>query len=453
MTTAVKNVHLNVGSLADLVYRCKVETAFLAMVTTQGGLKGKAVDASVLLRQLEGGTLRPEVCGYLLDTDLGMSASAWGSGFGDVELRPDLGRTHRLPWLHRTALVLADPVTADGRPLPTAPAAILRDQLAALEKLGYVLRVGLETEFVLYRGTAEQAADRGYRGQVPLTRTTGDYTLDLPTGAAEFTAELRRVLSAAGCPVEAVKWESAPGQVEVTFPYGDPLAACEQHLLFKHAARTLAERRGLTATFMAAPETGIGSGLHLHVSLWRDGEPVTCLPGAEYELSSDGQRAVAGVLAVLPDLVPMLAPYVNSYRRLQPRSFAPTRWTWGRDNRTCALRVVGRDRGLRIEVRVPGADANPYLALAAVAAGIRHGIANDLTPPEPIVGDGYDVGSARPLPFSLADALAAFEGSALATNLLGTDVTARLAGVAHLELDHHAPLVSTAEIARGLAHA
>ncbi|MFI9785478.1 glutamine synthetase family protein [Kitasatospora sp. NPDC051984] len=449
MITAAKNV----TSLADLVRRSKVETVLLALVTTQGGLKGKAVDASVLLRQLENGTLRPEACGYLLNTDLGMSASAWGSGFGDVELRPDLDRARRLPWLPRTALVLAEPVTAGGRPLPTAPVTILRDQLAGLKALGYELRVGLETEFVLYRGTAEQAADRGHRGLVPLTRTTSDYALDLPTEAAEFTAELRRVLSAAGCPVEAVKWESAPGQVEVTFPYGDPLAACEQHLLLKHASRTIAERRGLTSTFMAAPETGIGSGLHLHVSLWRDGEPATCRPGAEYELSSDGQRAVAGLLAVLPDLVPLLAPYVNSYRRLQPRSFAPTRWTWGRDNRTCALRVVGRDRGLRIEARVPGADANPYLALAAVAAGIRHGIANDLTPPEPVVGDGYGVCAARPLPFSLADAVSAFEGSLLAADLLGADVAGRLAGVAHLELDHHAPLVSTAEIARGFAHA
>ncbi|WP_431681222.1 glutamine synthetase family protein [Kitasatospora sp. KL5] len=425
----------------------------LGVVDGQGRLKGKEFDADFLLPRLGGGSLTPEVCGYLFDTDLGMSATAWGGGFGDVLLLPDRARATLLPWLPATALLPAEPIAPDGVPLPTGPVAILQEQLDQLAGLGYRLKVGIETEFVVFEGTAAQAADGGFRQLVPVTRDNRDYSLDQPSRLTAYTRHLRRVLREAGMPVEAVKTESAPGQVEVTFPYGDAVGACFQHVLFKHAVRTVADQHRMAATFMAAPDSGVGSGMHLHVSLWRDEQPVMCAARSETELSAEGLHAVAGLLELLPEAGPMWAPYVNSYKRLRPLSFAPTRSVWGRDNRTCAVRSVGHGRGLHLEVRVPGADTNPYLALAVLAAGIRHGLARGLKAPEACEGDGYEVWDAPVLPASLIDAVRAMEVSHLALELLGPDVAAYVTQMGRREVQALADVVTDAELAWGFAQA
>ncbi|WP_395297219.1 glutamine synthetase family protein [Kitasatospora hibisci] len=429
-----------------------VDTVLLGVVDGQGRLKGKELDAEFLLPRLCDGSLTPEVCGYLFDTDLGMSAS-WGGGLGDLLLLPDRSRATRLPWLPATALLPAEPIAPGAVPLPTGPVAILQEQLVQLTGLGYRLKVGIETEFTIFEGTAEHAADDAFRQLVPVTRDNRDYALDQPSQLTAYTRHLRRVLREAGMPVEAVKTESSPGQVEVTFPYGEAEAACWQHVLFKHAARAVADQHRMSATFMAAPVTGVGSGMHLHVSLWRGEEPVMCAERTEAELSAEGLAAVAGVLEVLPVTGLMWAPYVNSYRRLRPRSFAPTRAVWGRDNRTCAVRVVGHGRGLHLEVRVPGADANPYVALAAVAAGIRHGLERELKPPQACEGDGYEAWDAPALPTSLTAAVAAMESSPLALELLGAEVAGHLVVAGRREVLALAHAVTDAELAWGFAQA
>ncbi|MGX4733162.1 glutamine synthetase family protein [Kitasatospora griseola] len=449
---------LPTGPLEELVDRFGIETVLLATVDVQGRLKGKEHDARTLAERLRSGALSPEMCGYVLGTDLGMTPPSsgpfsWQSGFGDVALLPDVENPRVLPWLPATALVLADPVSGGG-PHPLAPGTVLAEQLHRLVRLGPVPLVGIESEFVLYEGTARDAAAAGWRRLRPAVGDNSDYALDQPFVVREFGRRLRQVLAGADLPVEAVKGESGHGQVEVTFPYGQAMDACEQHVLFKHAAKTIAEEQGLTASFMAAPSTGVGSGMHLHVSLHDcDGPLLAADPVHGIELSELGGHAVAGLLTVLPDLAPLWAPYVNSYKRLQPHSFAPARLAWGRDNRTCAVRVVGHGRSLRLEVRLPGADANPMLALAAVLAGIRHGIAEKLTPPPAATGDAYRWLDAPLVPRSLEEALGRFEASALAGELLGESVVAHLARVARLDLDHHAACVTDAEVERGLAQA
>ncbi|MEV7926006.1 glutamine synthetase family protein [Kitasatospora sp. NPDC088779] len=445
--------------LRQLVNDFGIETVLLAAVDVQGRLKGKEFDAAGLVKRLESGRLAPEMCGYVIGTDLGMTAPAtgsfsWESGFGDIGLLPDTRHARVLPWLPSTALVLADPVSKSW-PHPLAPVTVLAEQQQRLAGLGLTAKVGVETEFVLYEGSARDAAAAGWRGLRPVTWDNRDYALDLPAPVREFTRRLRQVLAEAGLPVEAVKAEGAHGQLEVTFPYGPVTAACEQHLLFKHAARTVADEQGLTASFMAAPATGVGSGMHLHVSLHDvDDRPVlTSAPEDGTALSELGEQAVAGLLAVLPVLGPLWAPYVNSYKRFADHSFAPARLAWGRDNRSCAVRVVGHGRSLRLEVRLPGADANPYLALAAVLAGIRHGIEGGLKPPPATSGDAYLNRQAEPVPRSLSEAVAAFEASVLAGELLDEQVVAHLARVAHLDLDHHAARVTDAELERGLTQA
>ncbi|MGW2539506.1 glutamine synthetase family protein [Kitasatospora sp. NPDC001574] len=447
-----------VGALGDLVASGVVDTALLATVDAQGRLKGKEYDAAQLVERLRSGRISPEMCGYVLGTDLDMTPAesgpfSWQAGFGDIALRPDLQRARVLPWLAGTALVPAEPLLG-GLPHPLAAGTVLAGQLHHLAGLGLVPAVGIETELVLYEGTARDAAAAGWRGLRPAARGNRDYGLDQPPAVWEFGRRLRQVLAGAGMPVEAVKGEGAPGQVEVTFPYGEAVAACEQHVLFKHAARVVADEAGLTTSFMAAPATGVGSGMHLHVSLHSDQGPVLAAdPRTGSELSKAGGQAVAGLLAVLPEVAPLWAPYVNSYKRLQPHSFAPVRLAWGRDNRSCAVRVVGHGPSLRLEVRLPGADANPMLALAAVLAGVRRGIEAGLTPPPATRGDAYDRHEVPLVPRSLEEAVSAFEASALARGLFEEPVVAHLGRVARMDLEHHRGRVTDAEVERGFAQA
>lgn len=447
------------SALSALVDGDAVDTVLLAAVDVQGRLKGKEYDADVLAQRLGSGLISPEMCGYVFGTDVEMSPAgvgfaSWATGFGDVALRPDPTSARILPWLPRTALLLARPVAGDGRALPVAPTTILSDQLDRLAGTGHRVLVGVETEFVLYEGRLRDIAAAGFRGLRAATWDNRDYALDQPAAVAGYTRDLRRVLAAAGMPVEAVKLEGAPGQVEVTFPYGDATAACEQHVLFKHAARAVAEEHGLAPTFMAAPASGIGSGLHLHVSLWADDDSsALCSDPHGTGLTRTGEQAVAGLLAVLPRTGPLWAPYVNSYKRFADHSFAPTRLTWGRDNRTCAVRVVGHGRGLHLEIRLPGADANPYLALAAAVAGIRHGIEEGLKPPPPSGGDAYLDPGAEPLPAGLDESVRRFTDDPLAAGLLGEGQVAHLAEIARLDLAHHRARVTDAELVRGFAQA
>ncbi|WP_405361802.1 glutamine synthetase family protein [Kitasatospora sp. NBC_00085] len=459
MARTTADVTSPVGRLHQLVDAFGLDTVLLTTVDVQGRLKGKAYEARTLVERLRSGRISPEMCGYVIGTDLGMAAPqtgafSWQTGFGDVALLPDLQRARVLPWLPGTAVVFADP-TSEGWPHPLGPVTALNEQRNRLAGLGLTAALGIETEFVLYEGTTrDAAATAGWRRLRPATWDNRDYALDQPGAVAEFGRRLRQVLAEAGLPVEAVKLEGAPGQTEVTFPYGEPLAMCEQHVLFKHAAKAVADERGMAASFMAALPGGVGSGMHLHVSLHSDRGPVLGTgAGAGKELSELGEQAVAGLLTVLPVTAPLWAPYVNSYKRLREHSFAPDRFTWGRDNRSCAVRVVGHDSSLRLEVRLPGADANPVLAMAAVLAGIRHGIAAGLKPPPVSTGDAYQDHHARPVPRSLAEALAAFESSTLAAELLGERVVTHLASVAHLDLEHHAARVTDAELERGFAQA
>lgn len=448
-----------IGLLHRLVADFGIETVLLAAVDVQGRLKGKEYDAAWLVERLRSGRLNPEMCGYVIGTDLGMTAPrtgafSWESGFGDIALLPDTRGARVLPWLPSTAVVLADPVSK-GWPHPLAPVTVLAEQQERLAGVGLMAMVGVETEFVLHEGTARDAAAADWRGLRPVTWDNRDYALDQPSEVREFGRRLRQVLAAAALPVEAVKGEGACGQLEVTFPYGPVREACERHVLFKHAAKTVADEQGMVASFMAAPATGVGSGLHLHVSLHDvDGRPVLAAgPEDGTVLSELGEQAVAGLLEVLPQTGPLWAPYVNSYKRFADHSFAPARFAWGRDNRSCAVRVVGHGPSLRLEVRLPGADANPVLALAAVLAGVRHGIEAGLKPPPATRGDAYLNREASRVPQSLAEALDAFETSELAGELLGEPVVAHLARVAHLDLEYHAARVTDAELERGLTQA
>ncbi|MGG2460561.1 glutamine synthetase family protein [Streptomyces sp. RGM 3693] len=437
------------------VERGRIDTVLLALPDLQGRLKGKRYDARHFLDRVA--STHADMCAYLLATDVGMqpvggfALTSWEDGYADLKVVPDLSTLRPVPWMARTVLVLGDAFACDEQPVEVAPRQILRAQLERLRAVhGFQVQVGLESEFVLYEGRPATGSLAGHP-LAPVSSTNLDYALDHPPALDRFLRRLQSALAGAGAPVEAVKTEASPGQIEITFPYGPVLEACDVHLLLKHAARALAARAGMTATFMAAPHAGVASGLHLHLSLWRDGKPA--LGTGDGRLSPTCDRAVAGLVEALPELAPLYAPSTNSYRRYAPASFAPTSMAWGYDNRTCAVRVVGHDEGLHLEVRVPGADANPYLATAAVVAAITYGL--DRTPPLPPEqsGNAYQDRTAPPLAHTLEEALTWFSESTIAEARLGREVVQHYTRLAQVDLDHQRALVPDTERARWLLHA
>ncbi|MEV4436579.1 glutamine synthetase family protein [Streptomyces sp. NPDC049585] len=446
---------LALDELRQHVQSGQVDTVLLALPDAQGRLKGKRYGAHHFLDRIATG--QADMCAYILATDVdmtpadGFALTSWESGYQDLHAVPDLATIRLLPWMPHTALVHADAQHHDGQPLRLAPRHILRHQLARLAERGLTAKAGLETEFILYQGNYDQAAEDDYQHLRPVTTDNLDYALDHNPQLDRFLHRLQTALAGAGLSVEAIKTESAPGQVEITFPYADALAACDGHTVLKHAVRAIAQRSGMAPTFMAAPETRLANGLHLHLSLWCDNRPALVTDAGE--LSRLAQQALAGLVESLADFAPLYAPTVNSYKRFTTASFAPTRMTWGYDNRTCAVRVVGRGDGLHLEIRLPGADANPYLAVAASLAAIMDAIDRKLQPPPPCTGNAYRTEQGRAVPLTLQDALRSFLDSPTAQKAFGGDVVEHYAHLGELELAAHRQAVTDVERRRRFTRA
>lgn len=446
----------NFEDLRSLVGQGAVTTVALAAPDLQGRLKGKRYDADYFLDHVT--TNGASVCGYVFATDWDMRAldgfeiASFDTGYGDLGLRPDARAFHQLAWQPGTILMFADAVAADGQLLDVAPRRVLARQLGLLAARGIKVQTGLEAEFVLYRGSYESAARTGFQRLRPLAQGSLDYALDHPPLTAQFLDQLQRVLAETGLPIEAIKSEGAPGQVEFTFPPGDPLYCADRHLLLKQAARSVGHDLGVAPTFMAAPVTGIGSGLHIHLSLHHDEQPL--FADTEGHTSQAARQVIGGLLDALPDLAPLWAPTVNSYKRFVPGTFAPLTYSWGSDNRTCALRLAGHGRHRRIEIRLPGADANPYLALTAVLAAAQHGLDHQHRPPHPVIGNAYDTDSPNAdIPRSLQAAISHWRTSPVPERLLTKTVADHYAVAAAHELDSHEPIVTSEDLRRGFSQA
>lgn len=364
---------LRTEELRALVADGEIDTVVLAFTDMQGRLQGKRFAAPFFLDEvLEHGT---EGCAYLLavDTDMntvdGFAMSSWSSGYGDFALHADPATLRRIPWHEGTALVTADLAWQDGSPVAAAPRQILRRQLDRLAAHGLTAHVGTELEFIVFRDTYEQAWDRDYRGLTPANQYNIDYSV-LGTGRIEpLLRRVRNEMAAAGLTVESAKGECNPGQHEIVFRYDEALVTCDQHAVYKTGAKEIAAQEGMALTFMAKFNEREGNSCHIHLSL-RDtgGHPV--MADGDGSMSPLMRHFLAGQLAALREFSLLYAPNINSYKRFQPGSFAPTAVAWGHDNRTCALRVVGHGPSLRLENRLPGGDVNPYLAVAGlVAAG------------------------------------------------------------------------------------
>jgi glutamine synthetase len=445
---------LTVEALRVDVESGAIDTVVVALVDMQGRLQGKRFHALYFVDEvLRHGT---EGCNYLLAVDVDMNTvdgyemSSWSRGYGDFAMVPDLSTLRRVPWQPGTALVLADLRWFDGTDVVASPRQILRRQLDRLAAHGLAAYAGTELEFIVYRDSYEEAWQRGYRDLTPANLYNVDYSL---LGTARMEPLLRRLrndMAGAGLVPESAKGECNLGQHEVAFRYANAMTCADGHAVYKNGAKEIAAQEGLALTFMAKPNSREGNSCHIHFSLWStlDGSPSMVDGG--HGLSETGRRAMAGLLATARELTLFYAPNVNSYKRYQPGSFAPTAIRWGRDNRTCALRVVGHTpTGTRVENRVPGGDVNPYLALAAMLAGAVHGIERELPLEAEFTGNAYDDATAPRVPATLRDALALWESSVVARDAFGDEVVAHYANNARVELAAFDAAVTDWELRRG----
>lgn len=443
---------LSLDVLREAVAAGTVAEVVLALPDLAGRLQGTRLGAQYFLDHvLDDGF---GACTYLLTTDVEMNVVAQvpeldpdGTGYGDMVLRPDPATLRPLPWDEGTVLVIADAHHPDGLPVSVAPRQVLRDQIAALADLGLAPYVGFELEFRVFAESYGQAAAAGWRALTPATRHGVDYALNGLEGLDRLTRRLRREMGAAGLVLESARGECAPGQYEIVFRYDEALAAADQAAFFKTGVKQVAAQEGMAATFLPKYDAGEGSSCHFHVSLRDvDGRPV--FPGAGPHGTSELLRhALAGQLALLPELTLLLAPTVNAFKRLRPGAFAPVHAAWGPDNRLTALRLAGSGASLRVEHRVPGADADPYLALAGILLAFRHGIEERLELPPATIG--APAPDAVPLPDDLPAAADLLEQSVVARKGLGDPVVEALVASARAEWTAYCSAVSEWERARG----
>jgi glutamine synthetase len=397
-----------------------------------GRLVGKRFSPDAFRRMLnEGVPLSSCVLGWDVDQWPGPVQEYTGhhTGWHDVRLVPDLGTLRPAAWLERTAICVADFIEmGSDEPVTIAPRTILRRQIERLGDAGMTPQVASELEFALYRGTSDDGRTHGYETLRPTTLARADYTIQAGDRYEPFFRRVRAALAASNLGPWTSQVEWGLGQWEINLEYRDALEMADRHILFKLAMRGLAADAGMAVTFMAKPfGDTTGSSCHLHLSLIdAEGTNVFHDDVAADGMSPTLRSAIGGVLDRSPDLMLFYAPTVNAYRRTTSGEFSGNGRSWGFDSRMVSCRVlVESAESTRLEWRVPGADANPYLAIAALLASAGDGIANRADPGEPL---GRDVDRpVPPLPATLGEAVVAFRDGAFASEALGKDVVAHYA--------------------------
>lgn len=410
-----------------------IDTVIVAFVDLHGRLLGKRVTGPFFLDHVVGTDDRPgegiEACDYLLTVDVdmnvleGFDAANWDEGYGDFQGVPDLSTLRILPWLDRTAFVLCD--IYDHRthsPVDVSARQMLIAQIERARDLGLEIMVGSELEFFAYNLPYDELAQQGYANLEAHTSSwyNLDYHIFQSTKDEPLVGAIRREMYNAGLPIEFSKGEAAPGQHELNLRYSDALTMADNHTLYKNGAKEIAHNQAKSVTFMAKPHFDQpGSSCHIHSSIWSlDGEPLSAGENPA-EMSPKMRHWVGGILRYSRELSLCFAPYINSYKRYQVDSWAPTAVCWSEDNRSAGLRLVGQGPALRIESRIPGADCNAYVAFAGMIAAGLAGIEQELDCGDGYQGSAYHDPDIARIPWNIAEAINLFEQSEFAEQAFG----------------------------------
>lgn len=424
-------------ALADNIKSGRIDTVIVAFPDVFGRLLGKRFTGQFFLDDVVAhGT---HGCDYLMTVNLdmepqdGFALANWDKGYGDASLVPDMASLFNIPWQPGAAMVICDYADPQGKLVPQAPRSVLRHQLERLATLQYSAYAASELEFFLFNNTFHQAHESQYRNLTPSSDYRIDYHTMQPARDEQLMRQIRNQMNEAGVPVEGSKGEWGRGQHELNFIYDVPLLMADRHVLFKQGVKEIVQQYDQCVTFMAKPwDTEVGSSCHIHISLWDE------VANLLWDEPGQGgtklfRQFLGGLLKYSPELCYFFAPTINSYKRYQSSSWAPTKMGWSMDNRTVGYRVVGRGRSFRIENRMPGADANAYLAFAAILAAGMAGIEEDLDCGQPYEGNAYVDQSLKALPPTLRQATDLLDASAMARRAFGDAVIDFYVHTARLE--------------------
>lgn len=448
--------NLDFDGLQAAVTAGTIDTVVVAFPDMQGRLIGKRFQAHYFV---DGAHAETHACDYLLANDIdmepvpGYAAASWDKGYGDFILKPDLATMRALPWLEGTALVLADVLDHHHHDVPHSPRAMLRRQVQRLASQKMRAFCASELEFYLFDETFESALAKRYAGLKTAGAYIEDYHILQTTKEEAVMRAVRRGLQGAGIPVENSKGEWGPGQEEINVRYADALEMADRHTILKNAVKEIAHAQGKAVTFMAKWRYDLaGSSSHVHLSLWDEtgAKPLFHDANAEFGMSPLMRSFVAGQIKYARDLTYFLAPYINSYKRFQVGTFAPTKTVWSRDNRTAGFRLCGEgSKSIRIECRIGGADLNPYLAFAALIAAGLQGVEEKLTLEAPFAGDAYHGRELPQVPKTLRDATDCLSRSRMLRAAFGDAVVEHYLHTARWEQFEYDRRITDWELMRG----
>jgi glutamine synthetase len=453
--------NLSMDELRQAVADASIDTVVVCLVDMQGRLMGKRFHAQHFIDSAWNET---HSCNYLLATDMemltvdGYAATSWAAGYGDYTMKPDLATLRRTPWLEGTALVLCDVLDHHTHAeVPHAPRTVLKKQIARLDAMGMKAMTASELEFFLFTDSFDDVRDMGYRGMRLISAYNEDYHIFQTTREEDVMRAIRNGLYGAGIRVENSKGEASAGQEEINVVYDAALISADEHSIIKNACKEIAWSQGKSVTFMAKWDyDAAGSSCHVHQSLCSnsDNAPLFHDPAAPHGMSKLMRHYLAGLLHHASEITIFLAPYINSYKRYQAGTFAPTKAVWSLDNRTAGYRVCGADtKAVRVECRVGGADLNPYLAYAALLAAGTEGIEKQMELETAFVGDAYGGENVREIPKTLREATAALNGSEMMRAAFGNDVIDHYVRAARWEQEEYDRRVTDWEVQRGFERA
>lgn len=435
---------LDLRTLGGLVRRSAIDTVLAVFPDGYGRLLGKRVVARHFLDHVAGEGVH--ACIYLFTVDMemeplpGFTLTSWQRGYGDMKMVPDLPTLRLIPWLPGTALVFCDVYSEEGHPIEEAPRWVLKRQAARARSLGYVVKTAAELELYCFKESFDEARAKRYQGLTPMATYLEDYHILQTTKEEPLIRAIRNGMEGADVPVETSKGEWGRGQEEINLAYAEAVEMADRATLYKHGAKEIAHAQGCSVTFMPKYDVAAaGSSFHLHSSLWdRAGRKPLFDPGGRPRGGRPAMNVLFGAwlggqVATARELAYFYSPTVNAYKRYQAGSFAPTRVVAGWDNRTCGFRLCGEGRSLRVENRIPGADANPYLAFAATIAAGLHGLGNKLKTPRLYEGNAYEDATLPQVPKTLREAIEELERSKVARTAFGDRVVEHYLHAARLE--------------------
>ncbi len=409
---------MDIAEIRSLVKDGKIEYVKIGAPDIEGVYRGKRVAASHFLNSLDDGFAQ---CDVLFGWDIAeivlpnLKFSNWERGFADIIMKPDLSTFAMVPWEENVASCICDLWTEHGEPVTIAPRYVLNNVVERARSMGFEPMAASELEFRFFRENQVSVREKDFGPNLtPLNPGFNCYAISQASADDHLLSRIARMMRDHGVEIEGYNREHGPGMYEMNIHYADAVTAGDRTMLFKTGVKEICHQMGLTASFMAKwNDQEDGSSGHSHVSLWdRDLEHnVFWDEGAEGHMSGTMRQFLAGVLQLMPEFMALYAPVINSYKRYVEGTWAPLNTTWGMDNRTCSVRVINvTRRAIRVENRVPGADANFYLVFAATLASGLYGIEHKLELPPRLDGNAYD-------PATVANALATGQIRALAHNL------------------------------------